>query len=211
MSKVGRIGALLAATAVTAGMTSAAMASPALAAPHSPQGPQPVTNWVQAVRANVPTWVKVYYRTDTNICNVKITVDGGRTVSVDYPGHRSRYTSLSQDDSLRRGRTDYASVEVDAHTMRPGIALLRSTISYDTCGWHARTMRNTTVLSLPVTRGVMPGNNHPGNNHPGDNHPGDNHWGDNNGPGGNNNGHDQGNNDDHSHNDHGHNPADHTA
>jgi hypothetical protein len=174
-------------------MTSAAMASPAFAAPHGPQGPQPVTNWVQSVRANVPTWVKVYYRTDTNICNVKITVDGGRNVSVDYPGNRSRYTSLSQDDSLRRGRTDYASVEVDAHTVRPGIALLRSTISYDTCGWHARTMRNTTVLSLPVTRGVTPGNNHPGAN---------------NGPGGNNNGQDQGNN---SHDDQGHTPPHHTA
>ena len=163
---------------------------------------------MQSVRANVPTWVKVYYRTDMNICNVKITVNGGRNVSVGYPGNRTRFTSLSQDDSLRRGRVDYASVEVDAHTVRPGIALLRSTISYDTCGWHARTMRTTTVLSLPVTRGVMPGNNHPGrpgNNHPGrpgnDNGPGGNDngpSGNNNGPGGNNNqgahdqGHDQG-------------------
>jgi hypothetical protein len=195
MSKVGRIGALLAATAM-AGMTSAAMAAPAMAAPHGPQGPQPVTNWVQSVRANVPTWVKVYYKTDMNICNVKVTVDGGRSVGIDYPGNRTRFTSFSKDDSLRRGRTDYASVEVDAHSLRPGIALLRSTISYDTCGRHDRTMRKTTVLSLPVTRGVTPGNNQPGNNNNGHDQ-------------GSNNGHDQGHNDGHDND--GHTPPHHTA
>jgi hypothetical protein len=179
MSNVGRIGAVLAAAAAAVAMTS--IASPASAAP---QGPKPVTNWVQAVRANVPTWTKIYYKTDQNICDVKIVVDGGRNVSVDYPGNHARSTSFNRDDSLRKGRTDYASVRLTARTMKPGIALLRATVWYDTCGWHARTMSKSTVLSVPVTRGVMPGNN--------------------NGPGGNNNGGHSNGDDDHNGHDQGH-------
>lgn len=175
MSNVGRIGALLVAATAAVGMTSIAGASPASAAP---QGPKPVTNWVQSVRANVPTWTRIYFTTDQNICNVKITVNGGRTVSVDYPGNWTRYTSLNRDDSLRRGRTDYASVELTARTMRPGIALLRTTVWYDTCGWHARTMSRSSVLSLPVTRGGLPGgttNGHDDHNGTTNGHDGDGH------------------------------------
>jgi hypothetical protein len=177
MNKIRRIGAILAATAAAAGMTSMAVASPASAAP---QGPRPVSNWLRAVPAHANTWINIYWNTERPVCDAKIWVDGGRRVEVDYPGNRS-FTSFSRGTSLRPGRSDYSAVRVNPDYDRAGVALLRATITYANCGWHARTVRTSSTVTLPVQRNNRPtgGNDGHGNNgHGGDSHGGDSHGGD---------------------------------
>jgi hypothetical protein len=179
MSKIGRIGAVLAATVAAAGMGALAAASPAAAAP---AGPRPVTNWLKAIPSNDSTWVPIYWKTGSPVCHAKVWVDGGRRIDVSYANHRS-YASFFRNDTLRPGQVDYTAVDVDPNFSRPGVAVLRATISYDTCGWHARTKHSTYLLNLPITRGH-------GNDGHGDGHGGW-HGG---GNGGGNGGHDGGNN-----------------
>jgi hypothetical protein len=197
MNKVRRIGAILAATVAAAGMTSMAVASPASAAP---QGPRPVSDWLHAVPAHTSTWVNIYWSTDRPVCDAKIRVDGGRHVDVSYPGNRS-YTSFSRDTSLRPGRTDYSAVRVNPDFDRKGVALLRTTITYTSCGWHARTMRSSSTVTLPVLRGNN-NDHHGGNNGGGDNggnnggnNGGDHHGGGDNGSGDHHSGGDNGSGD----------------
>ena len=173
MNKVRRIGAILAATVAAAGMTSMAVASPASAAP---QGPRPVSNWLRAVPAHTSTWVNIYWNTDRPVCAAKIWVDGGRRVAVSYPSNRS-YASFSRGTSLRPGRTDYAAVRVNPDFDRKGVALLRTTISYTNCGWHARTVRSTSTVTLPVLRNNN-NDHHSGSNGAGSNGGSDNGAGD---------------------------------
>ena len=208
MNNVRRIGAILAATVAAAGMTSMAVASPASAAP---QGPRPVSNWLRAVPAHTSTWVNIYWNTDRPVCAAKIKVDGGRRVHVSYPGNRS-YASFSRGTSLRPGRTDYAAVRVNPDFDRKGVALLRTTITYTNCGSHARTVRSSSTVTLPVLRNNNNDDHHGGNNGGGNNgggdhqHGGGNNGGDDHQHGGGNNGgddhqHGGGNNggDDHQH------------
>ncbi len=147
MNKGRRIGAVVAATVAAVGMSSVGTVAPAVAAEG---GPRPVSNWLRAVRANTPTWVNVYWRTDRPVCDAEVRFSGMR-VRVDYPGWRN-YTSFSRGDSLRPRRVDYTAIRVTPYFNRSGIAVLRATITYDTCGPHAFTRWSSTVLTLPVIR-----------------------------------------------------------
>jgi hypothetical protein len=163
MNKGRRIGAVVAATVAAVGMSSVGTVAPAVAAGN---GPRPVSNWLRAVRANTPTWVNVYWRTDRRVCDAEVRVSGAR-VRVDYPWHRN-YTSFSRGDNLWPGRTDYTAVQVTPYFNRAGIAVLRATISYDDCRPHGFTRRSSTVLTLPVIRNGNGGwdgndNDHHGN------------------------------------------------
>ena len=147
MNKGRRIGAVVAATVAAVGMSSVGTVAPAVAAE---KGPRPVSNWLRAVRANTPTWVNVYWRTDRRVCDAEVRFNGAR-LRVDYPGWRN-YTSFSRGDNLRPFRTDYTAVRVTPYFNRSGIALLRATITYDDCRLHGFTRRSSTVLTLPVVR-----------------------------------------------------------
>jgi hypothetical protein len=182
MNKGRRIGAVVAATVAAVGMSSVGTVAPAVAADG---GPRPVSNWLRAVRANTPTWVNVYWRTDRPVCDAEVRFSGIR-VRVDYPGWRN-YTSFSRGDSLWPRRVDYTAVRVTPYFNRSGIAVLRATITYDNCGPHALTRWSSTVLTLPVIRNGWsnggpvwnggnghggPGNGGPGNGGPGNGGPG---------------------------------------
>jgi hypothetical protein len=161
-----RIGAVVVAAVAAVGMASIGTASAASAAPH---GPQPVSSWLHAVKANTGTWVNVAWRTDRRICDAKIRFSGDR-IGIDYPGRRN-YTTFSRGNSLKPGRTDFTTVEVTPNFDRAGIALLRATIEYDSCTRRARTQRMTTTLTLPVLRnghGTVIGNGGHGNAGQGD-------------------------------------------
>ncbi|WP_328466071.1 hypothetical protein OHA21_45270 [Actinoplanes sp. NBC_00393] len=162
-----RIGAFVAMATAAAGFAAVSTAAPAAAAP---RGPQPVSNWLQPVRAETSNWVNIHWRTDRRICDVEVRVRGDRA-RVDYPGFR-RSATLSRGDTLRPGRTDYTRVRVTPYGQRAGVAKLWATISYDECGWRSRTMTRTAVLSLPVLRkNTWPGGNGgpggPGHSHTG--------------------------------------------
>jgi hypothetical protein len=207
MNKSRQIGSFMAASVAALGMATVGFASPAAAAG---PGPRPVSTWLRAVQAGTSSWVTLGWRTDRRVCDVRITVDGGRRIDIDYPGHR-RFTSFSRDDSLRAGEVDYAAIRVTPDYDRAGVAVLRATIRYDRCGWHARRELRSSFLALPVVRRGWHlgddgpghnglgndgrGNNGPGNNGPGNDGRGNNGPG-NNGPGNNGRGNDgRGNND----------------
>ncbi|SDT68909.1 hypothetical protein [Actinoplanes derwentensis] len=147
MRKTQRIGAFIAAATAALGV-----AAPAIAAP---RGPQPVSNWLQSVRAGAGSWVTIDWRTDRPVCDAEIRVRGDR-VQVGYSGLR-RSATFSRGASLRPGRTDFTKIRVTPHVKRPGITKLWATISYDECGPKARTQTRTAVLSLPVLRHTGPG------------------------------------------------------
>jgi hypothetical protein len=177
MNKNRRIGALVALTTAAVSMGTATLAAPAAAAP---RGPVPVSNWLRAVKAHENTWVNIYWRTNTRICDAEVKLYA-RDVEVDYRGFR-RSATFSRGDSLRPGRTDFTPVRVEADFDRAGVARLRAVISYDNCGRNARTQINTFSLSLPVLRNSRPGHGFPGgpgnNGRPGDGRPGDGRPGD---------------------------------
>jgi hypothetical protein len=191
MNKSRRIGALVAATVASVGMSSLVAPTAAEAAP---RGPQPVSNFVQRVRANTDTWVSIRWQTDRRICDAQVWVSG-RRVDVDYP-RNARSTSFSRGDWLRPGRTDFTAFRVNADFDRSGVALLRATIVYDNCGRFDRPMRRTFGIAMPVVahrpgNGPIGGGNnngggdHHGNNGGGNNHGGNNHGGNNSGGGSN--------------------------
>ena len=186
MNKSRRIGALVAATVASVGMSSLVAPTAAEAAP---RGPQPVSNFVQRVRANTDTWVGIRWQTDRRICDAQVWVSG-RRVDVDYP-RNARSTSFSRGDWLRPGRTDFTAFRVNADFDRSGVALLRATIVYDNCGRFDRPMRRTFGIAMPVVAyrpgnggPIGGGNNNGGGNHHGDNNNGGSHGGDDNAGGG---------------------------
>ncbi|MEU8663744.1 hypothetical protein AB0C31_44675, partial [Actinoplanes philippinensis] len=152
MQKTRRIGAAIALVTAALGTAATVATTPAGAAP---RGPQPVSNWLQSVRAGAGSWVSIPWRTDRRICDAEVRVRGER-VRVQYPGAR-RSASFTRGDTLRPGHTGYTRVRVTAYQRRPGVAKLWATISYDECGFRARTQTRTAVLSLPVLRHTGPG------------------------------------------------------
>ncbi|GAA4925162.1 hypothetical protein [Actinoplanes utahensis] len=182
MQKTRRLGAIIALATAAFGMASTVTAAPATA---FPRGPQPVSNWLQSVRANTGSWVTIQWRTDRPVCDAEVQVRGDR-VRVDYPGFR-RSATFSRGDSLRPGRTDFTRVRVTPYQQRPGVTRLWATITYDECGFRARTQTRTAALSLPVLRNTgpvgqggpgVPGYGQPGGpNHGGPGAPGHDGWG----------------------------------
>lgn len=152
MQTTRRFGAVVALATAAFGMAATVATAPATAVP---RGPQPVSHWLQSVRANTGSWVTIHWRTDRPVCDAEVRVRGER-VRVDYLGFR-RSATFSRGDSLRPGRTDFTRFRVTPFGQRPGVARLWATISYDECGFRARTQTRTAVLSLPVLRNTGPG------------------------------------------------------
>lgn len=145
------------ATAVAAAMGLVFAATPALAvgsgttAAEAPQlkGPRPVTQLLPAVDAGAPEWVRVRWRTDRRVCDVRVVIWGNDDVAIDYPQGRD-FTSFSRGDVLGRGKTDYTAFRVRADYDRDAFALLAATISYTDCTRDTRTFSSDTGLMLPV-------------------------------------------------------------
>ena len=168
MKNSRRIGAIVAMATTAVGMASLAASAPASAAQ---RGPQPVSGWLRPVQAHTSNWVDIYWRTDRTVCDVEVRV-AGQWVDVDYAGHQ-RFASFNRGNMLRAGRTDYTSVQVNPDFDRPGTATLRAVISYDSCGFHARTQSSSFALTLPVLRNDnWPGHGGPGHGGPGNGGPG---------------------------------------
>ncbi len=161
-----RIAATFALATAAAGLTATA-AAPALAA--APRGPQPVTTWLTPIRAGVPTWVDIAWRTDRPVCDARVQVRGER-VRVEYPGNR-RAANFLKGSVLTPRRAEVTRIRVTSDRMTGGPAKLWATMSYNECGLRARTQTRTTALTLPVVRITPPGGQGgpggPGAGHPG--------------------------------------------
>ncbi|MET3428150.1 hypothetical protein BJ973_007362 [Actinoplanes tereljensis] len=139
------------------------------------RGPQPVSNRLTTVKANTPSWVNIFWRTDRPVCDVQVSVDGGREVAVAYPGMR-RTTTFTSGDSLRPGRTAVTPIRVTPMRRDSGVSVLRATVSYTNCDRKSRTQFTRSTLALPVIRTGRPiGQQFPGQQFPGQQFPGQQH------------------------------------
>lgn len=164
MSIMKRTITALALAGVAGSVATAALAGPAAA---QPRGPQPVTTRLAAVKANTPSWVNIFWRTDRPVCDAKVQVDGGRQVRVSYPALRHA-TTFTTGDSLRAGRTAATPIQVSPMTRTSGVVVLRATMSYTDCSRHARTQFTRATLSLPVIKKVVrPATHRPTTHRPG--------------------------------------------
>lgn len=161
-----RIGATFALATAAAGLAAGVAATPATAAP---RGPQAITTWLKPVRANVPTWVDIAWRTDRPVCDAQVQIRGER-VRVEYAGNR-RAASFLKGTALSPRRTEVTRVRITTDFRPGGVSKLWATMSYNECGLRARTQTRTTELSLPVVRSTPPGG-HGGPGAPGTGHPG---------------------------------------
>jgi hypothetical protein len=171
-SKVMRAAAMAALASAAGVMAALTAAGPATAAPA--RGPEPVSTRLTAVNSNTSSWVNIYWRSDTPVCDAQVRVDGGRQVRIAYPGMR-RTTTFTRGNALRPGRTAATPVQVSPNVRNGGIVLLRAVMSYDDCGRHARTQFKRVNLALPVLRNFgpgMPGQHVPGPHTPGQHLPG---------------------------------------
>jgi hypothetical protein len=143
-----RIAAFVAATVAAVGMPAVAQAAPA---PAAPKGPEPINSLLPTVRADTPTWVNVWWKTDHRACNVKVVAWDSSRVEIDYPSGRP-YTSFSNGTTLDRPETDYTSFRFTATYSRGNWALLAAQVYYNDCGRHAPTKVKSVGFLLPVRR-----------------------------------------------------------
>lgn len=114
--------ALLAAVAAVG-----ASATPAAASDY--QGPRPLANAVQYVKAGEATWVRAYWTTRRDICDAQVMV-AGKNVKVAYPENTDTYTSFRRNATLAAGRADYTAFRVTAKADTSRAVRLAVTIVY---------------------------------------------------------------------------------
>lgn len=126
MSRIRRVGALVAAaTCTAAGVT--AGATPAAA--DVDQGPRPLVTAVQYVLSGEPTWVRVFWKTRRDLCDARVTVSGHH-VDVVYPDNTTPFTSFRRNATLAAGRADYTAFKVTVESSRSRRVALKATIAY---------------------------------------------------------------------------------
>ena len=138
-----RIGA---AVMITTGLVLTGTTMPASAAG---PGPQPVTNWVDAVPAGERSWVQIYWTTGRKICDAAVTVEG-EGVRIGYPENTGSYTSFSQRAKLKPGRLDYTAFTVRPRAGAGQFRQLEATLSYTTCGKQAVEKADKFRLTMAV-------------------------------------------------------------
>ena len=160
MKNIRRIGAILGTALATVTTASVATATPASAAPADGPwtvtaapagGPWVVTERLPTVANQETAWVSVWWKTDRRICDAKVRVRGGTDVDIDYPANTGSYTSFSHGPTLRKRESDYTSFQVTPHFRKPTVTWLNATITYNNCGWHARTQARSTGFLLRVS------------------------------------------------------------
>ena len=93
--------------------------------------------------------MRVWFKTDKKACDFKLMVRDTSKVDVSYPGGRA-YTSLYDDDTLRKGEVDYATFFVKTGDYnRDTWQLLFATMSWKWCGTN-RVQTKSTGFLLPV-------------------------------------------------------------
>lgn len=112
-------------------------------------GPQPITTWTSTVRPGQPTWVSIFWATNTKVCGVHVTVDAP-DVDVYYPANTETYTSFSQSDKLRPNHVDYTAVRLTANYSGTTFVPLQTTMEYNTCGDDDTNQHDTFELTVPV-------------------------------------------------------------
>jgi hypothetical protein len=97
------------------------------------KGPRPVVKLaVPPVRAGIARWVKTWWTTRSDVCDVRVTVapTGGESVTVTYPSNTGTYTSLSRRADLARGDVDDTAFRVTAASGGTRWITLKLTVAY---------------------------------------------------------------------------------
>jgi hypothetical protein len=151
MKNSRRIGAILgtALAAVTTASVATAAPAAAAAAPIRPDGPRPVATAWPAVANYQSKWLSIWWKTDLAICDAKVRVRSMPGMQIAYPSNRT-FTSFAHGPALQRRESDYTSFLVTPHLRKPTVEWLEATITYNNCGWHARTQTRSTGFLLRV-------------------------------------------------------------
>jgi hypothetical protein len=125
---VARVAAAAAALAVAAGVA----AVPASAAQAGgKEGPRLVDEAVvPTVRAGVAKWVKTWWTSRSDVCDMRVTVTGDDVAALTYPSNTGSYTSLSRSANLARGDFDYTAFRVTTDADAAGFITLQVSVSY---------------------------------------------------------------------------------
>jgi hypothetical protein len=142
MTNTRRVAAVLTATV-------AAVLSGAVPASASVSGPMPVTTWTSTIRPDHPTWIAIFWATNTKVCDVEVTV-AAKDIEVYYPANTDTFTSFSQSNRLKPKRVDFTAVRLQANYRESAFVPLATTIAYNTCGKHPTDQSDTFELTVPV-------------------------------------------------------------
>ncbi|MEU8609646.1 hypothetical protein AB0C29_16750 [Actinoplanes sp. NPDC048791] len=125
---VPRVAAAAAALAVAAGV----VAAPASAVQAGGKdGPRLVDKAVvPTVRAGVAKWVKTWWTSRSDVCDVRVTVTGDDVAALTYPSNTGSYTSLSRSANLAGGDFDYTAFRVTPDADAAGFITLQVSVSY---------------------------------------------------------------------------------
>jgi hypothetical protein len=115
--------------AVTAALAAGVAAIPGTAAQAAGKyGPRLVDKYVSPpVRAGATKWVKTYWTSPNDVCDVRVTVDG---VPVSYPANTGTYTSFSRSADLERGHYDYTAFRVTVPPDAAGSITVKLSVEY---------------------------------------------------------------------------------
>jgi hypothetical protein len=117
--------------AVTAALAAGVLAAPATEAQAGGKyGPRLVDKYAMPpVRAGATTWVKTFWTSRSDVCDVRVTVSGDG-VNVKYPSNTDTYTSFSRSGDLDRGHFDYTAFRVTAPDNAVGWIALNLSVEY---------------------------------------------------------------------------------
>ena len=136
------------------GLTLAALAATvALPAPAAQAGgrlgPYQIDKYaVPAARSGIPKWVKTWWTSKSDVCDVRVTVSGDG-VSVSYPTNTGTYTSLRRSGNLARDDVDYTAFLVRATSATTRYLTLKTEVSYTKLA--AGTLRPGSTADVPCT------------------------------------------------------------
>jgi hypothetical protein len=94
-------------------------------------GPKLVAKAVKAIHVDEPEFVKAWWTTKSDICNVKVTVAADE-VAVAYPANTATYSSFSRGKTLAKGTVDYTAFRLTASEDADRWQQLDVTIKYVT-------------------------------------------------------------------------------
>ncbi|MEV4705466.1 hypothetical protein [Actinoplanes sp. NPDC049316] len=86
---------------------------------------------VPMVKAATPAWVKTWWTTRSDICDVRVTVTGGPDIAaVTYPSNTGTYTSFFRSADLARGQVDYTAMKLTTTADAAGWITLDLAVAY---------------------------------------------------------------------------------
>lgn len=121
----------IATTAAALAVAACVATTPAAAQAGGKHGPRLVDRAaVPTVKAGAAKWIKTWWTSRSDVCDVRVTVSGEDVAEVGFPSNTGTYSSLSRSAHLARGDFDYAAFRITTVDDAAGFIALRVAVSY---------------------------------------------------------------------------------